>query len=717
MKFLSFCSFALLTGVMTYAQEFTGAYPDSRLSDDNMATDSYFGTTVEDPYRWLEDDQRSETKAWIAAQNDVTQSYFAEIPFRDAIKERLTTLWNYERFSAPFKEGKYTYFFKNDGLQNQSVLYRQIKGSDDTEVFLDPNKLSKDGTTSLAGIQFSKDGSLCAFQLSEGGSDWRKVVILNTQTGKRLDDTLRDIKFSGIAWKGNEGFYYSSYDKPADGSMLSGKTQFHKLYYHQLGTPQSEDALIFGGSDVQRRYISASVTEDQNFLIIYAANTTFGNELYLQNLSMSRAPIMPMVEGFENNHSVVYSEEGRLFILTGLNAPNKKLVTTTADKVQPEHWKELIPESEFPMTVTACGGKLFVHYLKDAVSEVHQYALNGKKEMTIELPGPGTASGFSGKKEEQEVYYTYTSYIYPPTIFKYSFEDGESVVYKKSNVLFNPEAYETKQVFYTSDDGTSIPMIITHKKGLEMHGKNPVMLYGYGGFNVSLTPSFSISNIVFMENGGVYAVANLRGGGEYGHKWHEAGTKMQKQNVFNDFIAAANYLITEQYTSRDYLAIAGGSNGGLLVGACMTQQPELFRVCFPAVGVLDMLRYHKFTAGAGWAYDYGTADDNKEMFDYLLQYSPLHNVREGTCYPATLITTADHDDRVVPAHSYKFAATLQQFQGCPNPAFIRIDTKAGHGAGKPTDMVISEQADKWAFLFYNMGLEYNEIAPIPESDR
>lgn len=706
MRITSICAPLLLAAMTVHAQKpgsFTGKYPETKKSNQ---TDELFGTKVADPYRWLEDDMSADTKNWVERQNSVTNSYLAQIPYRDGIKKRLTELWNYEKYSAPFKEGAYTYFFKNNGLQNQSVLYRQ-KGNATPEVFLDPNKFSPDGTTSLAGIDFTKDGSLCAFQISEGGSDWRKVIVLDARTRKQLDDTLIDVKFSGISWRGNDGFYYSSYDKPKEGCQLSGKTQIHKLYYHKLGTTQSQDALIFGGEDMPRRYVGGYVTEDQNFLVISAANATYGNELYIQNLTASKAPLIPVVNGFDNEQEVVYAEDGILYIATNRNAPNRKLVKVDASNPKPENWKDLIPEEKFPLTVTTSGRKLFAQYVKDAVSEVVQYDLSGKKERTIQLPGLGTVSGFSGKRDEKDIYYSFTSYIYPSTIFKYDMATGKSAIFKKPAVRFDPSKYESKQVFYTSGDGTSVPMILTYKKGMQLNGKNPLMLYGYGGFNVSLTPSFSVSNLVFMENGGIYAVANVRGGGEYGDEWHNAGTKMQKQNVFNDFIAAAQYVIDQHYTSKDFLAISGGSNGGLLVGASITQRPDLFRVAFPAVGVLDMLRYHKFTAGAGWAYDYGTADDSKEMFDYLYKYSPVHNTRKGTCYPATMVTTGDHDDRVVPAHSFKFASALQDAQGCSNPVLIRIETKAGHGAGKPTSMLIQEQADKWAFLLYNMGLTYN----------
>jgi len=680
----------------------TNTYPVTRTTDQ---VDDYFGVKVADPYRWLEDDRSEETKDWVTRENLATSAYFSRLPFRHSIKERLTELWNYEKYSAPFKEGGYTYFYKNDGLQNQSVLYRQ-KGDESPTEFLDPNKFSADGTSSLQGIDFTKDGSLAAYQISEGGSDWRKVVVINTRTGKQIEDTLVDVKFSGISWLHNDGFYYSSYDKPK-GSELSEKTQVHKLFYHKLGTPQKDDKLIFGGESMPRRYIGGGVTEDEKYLVISAANATYGNELYIQDLTKPGAPIVPVVTGFDHEQNVVYSHDGKIYIQTNQDAPNRKLIVTEAATPTPEHWKTLIAETKFPLEISTCGNRFFAEYLEDAVSKVYQYSIDGKKEKEITLPGLGTASGFGGKMEEKDAYYTFTSYIYPPTIFKYDINSGKSTLYKKSGIKFNPDEYESKQVFYQSKDGTKVPMILTYKKGMKQTGNNPVMLYGYGGFNINLSPSFSVSNIVFMEHGGIYAVANLRGGGEYGDKWHDAGIKMKKQNVFDDFIAAAEYLIKENYTSKNYLAISGASNGGLLIGACMTQRPDLFKVCFPTVGVLDMLRYNKFTAGAGWSYDYGTAEDSKEVFEYLLKYSPVHNVKKGICYPATLITTGDHDDRVVPAHSFKFAAQLQAAQNCHNPILINIQTKAGHGAGKPTEMVISEQADKWTFLFWNMKIDYN----------
>lgn len=669
-------------------------------------TDNYFGTVVPDPYRWLEDDRSAETKAWVMAENKVTQDYLQQIPFREAIRQKLEKLWNYEKYSAPFKQGKYTYFYKNNGLQSQSVLYRQLdKG--EPEVFLDPNKFSADGTTSLAGINFSKDGSLAAYQISEGGSDWRKVIVLKTSDKNSIGDTLTDVKFSGLAWKGNDGFYYSSYDKPKEGSQLAGLTQYHKLFYHKLNTPQSTDQLIFGGEKTQRRYIGAYLTEDERFLVITAANSTTGNELYFQDLMKPEPEIKNIVDDFDSQQEIIDNIGSKLFIFTNLNAPNFKLVMVDAAGPKPENWKDLIPETENVLTISTGGGKLFAEYLKDATSFVLQYNYDGKMEHQIQLPAVGTAGGFNAKKEDQETYYMFTSYVYPSTIFKYHIASGKSELYKKSGVSFDPEKYESKQVFYPSKDGTKIPMLITYKKGTVFNGKNPTLLYAYGGFGVNLTPAFSTSTLILLEQGGIYAVPNLRGGGEYGENWHLAGTKMNKQNVFDDFIAAAEYLFDNQYTSNEYLAIAGGSNGGLLVGATMTQRPDLCKVAFPAVGVLDMLRYHQFTAGAGWAYDYGTAQDSKEMFDYLHHYSPYHALKPAD-YPATMVTTGDHDDRVVPAHSFKFAARLQEFQQGKAPVLIRVETKAGHGTGRSTSQVINQESDKWAFMFWNMGLDWEE---------
>lgn len=664
--------------------------------------DTYFDQKVNDPYRWLEDDRSKETEAWVKAQNEVTYDYFSTIPYRNEIKSRMEKLWNYEKISAPTTEGGFQYFYKNNGLQNQSVLYRKDPAGKE-EVFLDPNTFSKAGTTSLGEVKFSKDGSLVTYSISEGGSDWRKVIVMDALNKRILEDTIVDVKFGELAWKGNEGFFYSSYDKPK-GSELSAKTDQHKLYFHKLGTSQKEDKVIFG-LDKKRRYISGSVTEDGRYLIISAANSTYGNELYFKDLSNDNNPIITVVDNFNSDNDVIDSYDDILFIVTDLNAPNKRVVTVNTNNPQPKNWKILIPETSEVMTPTKGGGCLFVNYLKDAVSMIKQFDYSGKLIREIQLPGLGTAAGFSAKKNEKTIYYTFTNYVTPSSVFALDSKTGKSEIYEKPKVDFKGEDYVSKQVFYTSKDGTKVPMIITHKKGLKLDGKNPTMLYAYGGFNTSLTPSFSISNAVWMENGGIYAVANLRGGGEYGKKWHDAGTKMRKQNVFDDFIAGAEFLIAQKYTSSAYLAVRGGSNGGLLVGATMTQRPDLMKVALPAVGVMDMLRYHKFTAGAGWAYDYGTADDNKEMFEYIKGYSPVHNVKNGIQYPATLVTTGDHDDRVVPAHSFKFAAELQEKQAGNNPTLIRIDVKAGHGAGKSVSAVIQENVDVQAFTLYNMGVK------------
>ena len=672
-------------------------YPETKKVD---TVDTYFGVQIADPYRWLEDDRSAETEAWVKAQNEVTFGYLEKIPFRKQLKERMEKLWNYEKISAPFKEGNYTYFYKNNGLQNQSVLYRKDQNEKE-EIFLDPNTFSKDGTTSLGGINFSKDGSLVAYAISEGGSDWRKVIVLKADTKEIIGDTIVDVKFSGLSWYKNEGFYYSSYDKPK-GSELSAKTDQHKLYFHKLGTAQKEDKVIFGLNE-KRRYVGGYVTDDENYLIISASNSTSGNELYYKDLAKN-GPIVNLVNNFNNDHDVLDNEGTKFYLVTNYNAPNKKVVTFDLKNPKMGNWVDFIPETENVLSPTTGGGYIFAEYMKDAVTFVQQYDYTGKLIRDIELPGVGSAGGFGGKKEETTLYYSFTNYITPGTIYSYDPKSGKSTVYQKPKVDFKSEDYESKQVFYTSKDGTKVPMIITYKKETNLDGKNPTMLYGYGGFNVSLTPAFSIANAVWLENGGIYAVANLRGGGEYGKKWHDAGTQMQKQNVFDDFIAAAEYLIKEKYTSSDFLAIKGGSNGGLLVGATMTQRPKLMKVAIPQVGVLDMLRYHTFTAGAGWAYDYGTAEQSKEMFDYLKGYSPVHNVKAGTQYPATMVTTGDHDDRVVPAHSFKFAAELQAKQTGINPTLIRIDVNAGHGAGKSTEAIINEQVDIQAFSLFNMGI-------------
>ena len=672
-------------------------YPQTKKGE---TVDVYFDTKVADPYRWLEDDKSAETGAWVKAQNVVTYDYLSKIPFREALKARMEKLWNYEKIGPPTKEGNYTYYSKNNGLQNQSVMYRKDANGVET-VFLDPNTFSKKGTTSLGGVNFSKDGSKVAYSISEGGSDWRKVILMDVESKKILEDTLVDIKFSGVSWKGNEGFYYSSYDKPK-GSELSAKTDQHKLYFHKLGTPQKEDKVIFG-LDKKRRYVGGGVTEDNRFLVISAANSTYGNELYIQDLTKPNAPIITIVDNFNSDNNVIENEGSKLFIETDLNAPNKRIVAVDVNNPKPENWKDFIPETENVLSPSTGGGYFFANYMKDAVSFIKQYNYSGKMIREIQLPGVGTAAGFGAKKADKTLYYSFTNYTTPGSIYAFEPNSGKSTVYEKPKVDFKSEDYVSTQVFYTSKDGTKIPMIITLKKGTKLNGKNPTILYGYGGFNISLTPSFSIANAIWMENGGVYAVANLRGGGEYGKKWHDAGIKMQKQNVFDDFIAAAEYLIAQKYTSSDFLAIRGGSNGGLLVGATMTQRPDLMKVALPAVGVMDMLRYHTFTSGAGWAFDYGTSQDSKEMFEYIKGYSPVNNVKKGTHYPATIVTTGDHDDRVVPAHSFKFAAELQDKQVGNNPVLIRIDVNAGHGAGKSVAATIQENVDIQAFTLFNMG--------------
>lgn len=680
----------------------TVTYTDTHKAD---SVDTYFNTNVPDPYRWLEDDRSSETEDWVKRQNQVTYGYLDTIPFRSQLKERLEKLWNYEKIGSPYKEGDYTYFYKNDGLQNQYVIYRYKTGEDPSTatVFLDPNKFADDGTISLGGTSYSEDGKTFAYAISEGGSDWRKILIMDVESKKIVEDTLVDIKFSGMSWNKNEGFYYSSYDKPK-GSELSAKTDQHKVYYHKLGTPQSEDALVYGGTPEEKhRYIYGNVSRDNRYLLISPRVSTSGNKLYLKDLTKPNSGLVTILDHTDSDTYLIDNVGSKLILATNLNAPNQRVVAVDASDPRPENWVDIIPETKNVLNASTGGGYIFASYMVDAVSKVMQYDYDGNLVREVELPGVGTVGGFGAKKEETELYYSFSNYKTPGSIYKYDMKSGASELFRKPNIDFNPDDYESKQVFYSSKDGTKVPMIITHKKGVELNGKNPTILYGYGGFNVSLTPGFSIANAVWMEQGGIYAVPNLRGGGEYGKEWHDAGTKMQKQNVFDDFIAAAEYLIDQKYTSSDYLAIRGGSNGGLLVGATMTQRPDLMKVALPAVGVMDMLRYHTFTAGAGWAYDYGTAEDSKEMFEYLKGYSPVHNVKEGVSYPATLVTTGDHDDRVVPAHSFKFAAELQAKQAGDAPTLIRIETDAGHGAGTPVSKTIEQYADIYGFTLYNMG--------------
>ncbi len=695
-QFVSIAVFFTITIIM--AQNKIN-YPSTKKIDHS---DNYFGTIINDPYKWLEDDKSKETEDWVKEQNKVTYSYLDQIPYRNSIKDRLTKIFNYEKLSAPFKEGKYEYFYKNDGLQNQSVLYRK-SSSGKVEVFLDPNTFSKDGSTSLAGVDFTKDGTLAAYQISEAGSDWRKVVVINTLTKEKIGETLVDVKFSGISWYKNDGFYYSSYDKPK-GSELSAKTDQHKIYYHKLGTSQKEDKVIFG-NDVKIRYAGAGVTEDEKYLIITAANATYGGATYYQDLTKTNSKITPIIDSMDNDINYVDNKGNLFYFISDKGSPNNKLILIDLKNPEEKNWKTIIKETDNVLNISKGGSYIFASYLKDAISFVQQYDYSGKLIRTIKLPGIGTVGGFYGKKEDKTLYFNFSNYITPSSIYKYDVATGNSKLYVSPKIDFNSNFFESKQVFYNSKDGTKIPIIISYKKGTKLDGTAPTILYGYGGFNANITPSFSASNAVWLENGGIYAVANIRGGGEYGKKWHEAGIQQKKQNVFDDFIAAAEYLIQQKYTSKDKLAIRGGSNGGLLVGACMLQRPDLFRVALPAVGVLDMLRYHTFTAGAGWAYDYGTSEQSKEMFEYIKKYSPVHNVKPNVDYPATLVTTGDHDDRVVPAHSFKFASELQDKYKGERPMLIRIDVNAGHGAGKSVKSSINENADIQAFTLYNMGIK------------
>ncbi|ENJ1790369.1 S9 family peptidase [Vibrio parahaemolyticus] len=673
-------------------------YPKTRK---DSVVDTYFSHDIADPYRWLEDDRSEETAQWVSGQNSVTFDFLGQIPYRQQIRDLVANSQNYEKYSQPFVRGDYTYFYKNDGLQNQSVLYRR-KGEGEAEVFLDPNTFSEEGTTSLGEVSFSKDYRLVAYSISEGGSDWRKIFVIDTETKEQLEPEIVDAKFTSISWLGSKGFYYSSYDKP-QGSELSARTEHHKLYYHELGTPQSEDKVIFGEQGAQiHRYVSGTTTTDDRFLIISGAESTSGNLLFYIDLQSDSQAIITLRDTTQGDTYLIDSQDETLLLYTNLDAPNGKVVRYNT---QTEQWADVIAEQEQPLEISKGGGYLFATYMVDVLSKVKQFTYQGEWIRDVELPGEGTAYGLAGKKEETTLYYTFTNYVTPPTIFSFDVESGASTLYQESKAPFDRNEYESKQVFYTSKDGTQVPMIISYKKGISLDGSAPTMLYGYGGFNISLTPMFSGNVANWLELGGIYAVANMRGGGEYGKAWHNAGTQQQKQNVFDDFIAAAEYLIENDYTSSERLAIRGGSNGGLLVGACMTQRPELFKVALPAVGVLDMLRYHTFTSGEGWKYDYGTSEQSEAMFRYLLGYSPVHNVKEGVQYPATLVTTADHDDRVVPAHSYKFIAELQDKQQGENPVLIRIDVNAGHGAGMPLSKQIDLTTDVYAFTLHNMGIE------------
>jgi prolyl oligopeptidase len=675
------------------------SYPET-FADDPI-TDNYHGTAVNDPFRWLENDTASDVKAWVEAQNKVTFGYLDKIPFRTQIKNRLTEIFNYPRYSSPFRVGEYYFFSKNDGLQNQAVIYFQ-KGLDGkAEVFLDPNTMSADGTAAISLLGASKDGKYMAYSTNMAGSDWQVIQVMEIATKTKLNDELKWVKFSGAAWKG-DGFYYSRYDEPKKGQEYSGKNEFHKVYYHKIGTPQSADQLVYSDAKFPLRYYGAETTEDERFLIINVSQGTDGSELYAQDLSKGQKDFTMIFKGFDDNASVINNVGDKLMVQMDKDAPNQKIVLIDPVNPDEKQWQMLIPEQkDLLQGAGTAGGKLFLSYLKDVTTKTFQYSLDGKMEREISFPTLGTASGFGGKLDDKVLFYSFTSFVYPPTVYKYDIASGKSEVFRSSEVKFNPEDYETKQVFYPSKDGTKIPMFIVHKKGLKLDGNNPTLLYGYGGFNISLTPSFSASRLILLENGGVYAVANLRGGGEYGERWHSAGKLDKKQNVFDDCIAAAEYLIKEKYSSPAKLALEGRSNGGLLVGAVINQRPDLFKVAFPGVGVMDMLRFHKFTVGWGWVVEYGSSDTTSQ-FPNLYKYSPLHNVKPDVEYPAVMVTTADHDDRVVPAHSFKYAAELQRKRkNNKNPLLIRIDVKAGHGAGKPISKTIDEQADFWSFMLYN----------------
>lgn len=679
------------------------------VSDKQDVIDDYFGTAVEDPYRWLEDDNSDETKAWVKAQNAVTDGYLHEVPFRNHLIDRLTELWDYPKMSAPFKRGNFYYEFRNEGLQAQSVLYQMSSLDDPGKVFLDPNTFSEDGTVSLAGLSFSDDYKYCAYGISKGGSDWNEWSVMDMSTGELLSDKIEWTKFGGTSWFGKHGFFYTKFPAPSEEDALSGANEHGKVFYHALGTEQSADLLIWEDPANPKYYNFGGTTEDNTYFVLNQSKGTHGSNLKVLPLStpkelMAMPKFIDVIVDFDNDHNVIDAEGSQLLVRTNFNAPNYRLVNVDVNKPSKENWTDVIAEKESVMQgASTVADKLYITYLKDASSHIYIHSISGKELGKVELPTLGTASGFSAKKEDTELFYTFTSFTYPASVFRYDIAENKSELYRQSEVKFDPSQYETNEVFYKSADGEQVHMFLTHKKGLKKDGKRPTLLYAYGGFNISITPSFSVGNVVLLENDGILAIANIRGGGEYGEKWHEGGMLLKKQNVFNDFIAGAEYLISEKYTSKDHLAIKGGSNGGLLVGACVTQRPDLFKVAFPAVGVLDMLRYHKFTVGAGWAVEYGSSDEEVH-FNNLVKYSPYHTLKPNTDYPATMIMTADHDDRVVPAHSFKFAARLQEYHNGTNPVMIRIETKAGHGAGKSTQQTIEEYADQWTFMFDNMGV-------------
>ncbi|MBA4410512.1 MAG: prolyl oligopeptidase family serine peptidase [Bacteroidota bacterium] len=695
-------SFLALSFMMSCTEK-SIQYPPAKKGD---VKDTYFGTEVEDPYRWLEDDNSAETAEWVKTQNQLTFGYLEKLPYREQIKTRLTELWDYPKYGTPFKEaGKY-FFYKNNGLQNQSVLYTTTDLAAVSTVLLDPNTLSQDGTAALNSIEISNDGKYLIYQVAKSGSDWNEIFVKNIETGKILSDHILWVKFSGCSWY-KDGFFYSAYDKPEVGSELSKSNEFQKVYFHKLGTEQSADQLIVNDPVNAKRMFGAGLTDDKRFLLISKSEGTSGNALDLKDLSKDRSGFVCLMESYEYDFNPVDNNGDELFVLTNYKAPKYRLIKINTNHPEEANWVDIIPEKKDVLqSVRMIAGKLVVNYMTDAHSKTEVYSYEGVPDHEVNLPGIGTVSAFSGKKEENIAYYNYTSFNTPGEIYKYDFTTKQSTLHFRPEVKFNPDDFEVKQEFYTSKDGTKVPMFIVNKKGIELNGSNPTLLYAYGGFNISLTPSFSAARMAFLENGGVFVMANLRGGGEYGEEWHKAGTKLQKQNVFDDFIAAAEYLISKKYTSSKKLAIQGGSNGGLLIGAATNQRPELFKVALPQVGVMDMLRYHKFTIGWAWATDFGTSADNEEMFKYLYNYSPYHSIKKDVAYPAVLATTADHDDRVVPAHTFKYMARLQEYgAGNKLPLLVRIDAKAGHGAGKPTAKVIEEYTDVWSFVFYHLGMK------------
>ena len=678
-------------------------YPDTKKV---TQTDDYFGTKVSDPYRWLEDDKSDETAAWVAAENKVTQNYLSKIPFKEQVRKRLEEMWNYPKYTSPFKEGQYYYYYKNDGLQNQSILYRQVGLNGTPEVFIDPNTMSKDGTAAVSTPSFTKSKKYAAYMIAQAGSDWQEAYVMDIVTKKLLNDKIQWIKFSGLSWKGDDGFYYSRYPQADESKKMMNQNEDQKLFYHKLGTPQSDDVLIYEDKEHPLRSVGGGLTEDERFLIIHQSEGTSGSQIWVKNMKNPNSNFILLVKGFDTNANTIDNDGDRMLVRTNDDAPNYKVISIDLKNPSKENWQTIIPtRTKLLQNVGNAGGKIFLTYLEDASSRVYQTNYKGVLEREIKLPGIGTAGGFDGNHEDNELFYSYASFNYPPAIFHYTISSGETELFRRAEAKINADNYITVQSFFTSKDGAKVPMFITYKKGLKLDGNNPTLVTGYGGFNIPSTPGFSISNAFFLEQGGVYVLVNLRGGNEYGEAWHKAGMLQNKQNVFNDFIGAAEFLIRTKYTNPQKLAMRGGSNGGLLIGAIMTQRPDLFKVAIPQVGVMDMLRYHTFTIGHAWATEYGRSD-KEEDFKNLIKYSPLHNLRKGVVYPATLVTTADHDDRVVPAHSFKFAATLQEDNAGTNPTLIRIETKAGHGGGKPTSKQIDEASDIWSFIMYNLGMEF-----------